>query len=182
MLPDTERSYIGGAYAFAELGRPARARELLAQFRRAQDTATLRQFEANRAPAFEAWIGMAEGHFAEAITAFRQQRDRFHCATCWLWEMGLAYDRAGQKDSALATYQQFLAEPALGRLGDDANNRAIVLRRLGELYEERGDRAKALEYYGKFVDLWRNADPELQPQVTDVKQRMARLAGEQPAR
>ena len=56
------------------------------------------------------------------------------------------------------------------------------MRRLGELYEERGDRARALEYYGKFVDLWRNADPELQPQVTDVKQRMSRLAGEQPAR
>jgi hypothetical protein len=52
------------------------------------------------------------------------------------------------------------------------------LRRLGELYEARGDRVKALEYYGRFVDLWRNADPPLQPAVRDVKARMARLAGE----
>jgi hypothetical protein len=26
-----------------------------------------------------------------------------------------------------------------------------------------------------FVDLWKNAEPELQPQVLDVKRRLARL-------
>ena len=45
-------------------------------------------------------------------------------------------------------------------------------------YEARGDRAKALEYYGRFVNLWKDADPELQPVVRDVRARMARLAGE----
>jgi len=52
------------------------------------------------------------------------------------------------------------------------------LRRVGELYEGRGDRAKAREYYGRFVDLWRDADPGFQPIVRDVRARMARLAGE----
>jgi len=28
------------------------------------------------------------------------------------------------------------------------------------------------------VDLWKNADPELQPMVRDVKQRLARLSAE----
>jgi len=51
-------------------------------------------------------------------------------------------------------------------------------RHLGEMYETRGDRAKALKYYGDFVDLWRDADAVLQPQVQDVRQRMAGLAGE----
>jgi hypothetical protein len=55
-----------------------------------------------------------------------------------------------------------------------------TLKRLGELYEQRGNREKALEYYGRFVDLWTDADPELQPIVRDVKRRMARLAGEKP--
>jgi len=49
---------------------------------------------------------------------------------------------------------------------------------VGELYEGRGDRAKAREYYGRFVDLWRDADPGFQPIVRDVRARMARLAGE----
>ena len=53
-----------------------------------------------------------------------------------------------------------------------------MYRRVGELYDARGDRQKALEYYGKFVELWKNADPELQPAVKEAKGRMARLARE----
>ncbi|HXY69493.1 MAG TPA: hypothetical protein VEH62_08590, partial [Gemmatimonadales bacterium] len=52
---------------------------------------------------------------------------------------------------------------------------APVYRRLGELYEAKGDRARALDYYGRFVDLWKNADPELQPAVREVRQRLSRL-------
>jgi tetratricopeptide (TPR) repeat protein len=55
---------------------------------------------------------------------------------------------------------------------------AAAYKRLGELNEARGDRAKALEYYGRFVDLWTDADPDLQPVVRDVRARLARLAGE----
>ncbi|MCH6548041.1 MAG: hypothetical protein IH798_06300, partial [Gemmatimonadetes bacterium] len=51
-------------------------------------------------------------------------------------------------------------------------------QRLGELHEERGNREKAVEYYNRFVELWENADPELQPVVEDVRGRIARLVGE----
>ena len=57
----------------------------------------------------------------------------------------------------------------------DFAGRAPAARRLGELYEAKGDRPKALQYYEHFVDLWKTADPELQPQVADVKRRIARL-------
>ena len=50
--------------------------------------------------------------------------------------------------------------------------------RVGELYEQRGDRERAIDYYQRFVDLWLNADPELQPQVEEMRGRIARLAGE----
>ena len=33
-------------------------------------------------------------------------------------------------------------------------------------------------YYTRFVDLWKDADAELQPAVRDVRGRIARLAGE----
>jgi DNA-binding SARP family transcriptional activator len=49
------------------------------------------------------------------------------------------------------------------------------LRRLGELYEQKGNRVKAIEYYNRFVELWKNADPELQPQVADIRARVVRL-------
>jgi hypothetical protein len=41
----------------------------------------------------------------------------------------------------------------------------VVYERLGALYEQRGDTANAILNYGKLVDLWRDADPELQPRV-----------------
>jgi DNA-binding SARP family transcriptional activator len=53
-----------------------------------------------------------------------------------------------------------------------------ALQRLGELYEAAGDRANAIAYYDRFAELWKDADPELQPVVRDVRQRIARLAGE----
>jgi hypothetical protein len=43
------------------------------------------------------------------------------------------------------------------------------------MYETKGDKQKAASYYTKFVDLWKNADPELQPKVAEVKRKLARL-------
>ncbi len=34
------------------------------------------------------------------------------------------------------------------------------------------------KYYDKFVELWKNGDPELRPVVEDVWQRIARLVAE----
>ena len=48
----------------------------------------------------------------------------------------------------------------------------------GEIYEAIGNTEKALWHYGAFVELWREADPEYQPRVQEVRDRMARLTGE----
>ena len=53
--------------------------------------------------------------------------------------------------------------------------RAGVEKRLGELYEARADTARATEHYGRFVDQWKDADPELQPRVADARRRMDAL-------
>ena len=47
---------------------------------------------------------------------------------------------------------------------------------LGELYARQGDRAKAADYYERLLDLWRNADPAMQPIVRDARARLARLS------
>ena len=52
------------------------------------------------------------------------------------------------------------------------------LRRAGQIHESKGNREKALEYYGKFVDLWKDSDPVLQPMVRETRQWIAQLAGE----
>jgi hypothetical protein len=44
----------------------------------------------------------------------------------------------------------------------------------------RGDRVRATHHYAKFVELWKDADPELQPKVADVRRRLARLTAAEP--
>jgi hypothetical protein len=56
----------------------------------------------------------------------------------------------------------------------------FVLRRLGELHASLGHREQARDYYSRFIDLWKDADPELQPQVDQARAALARLAGEPP--
>jgi hypothetical protein len=60
----------------------------------------------------------------------------------------------------------------------DSYRLPAALKRAGELYEAKGDRAKAADRYRRFVDLWKDADPELQPGVREVRGRIARLATE----
>jgi tetratricopeptide (TPR) repeat protein len=98
------------------------------------------------------------------------------CYTCTTAVLAQAYDLAGQSDSAIAVFSRFVNEPAMdGQETADGWYRAGSLKRLGELYEAKGDREKAKLYYGKFVDLWKTADPDLQPKVAEVRRRLARL-------
>ncbi len=90
---------------------------------------------------------------------------------------GVAFRAMGQVDSAIASMERSLAIP------DPFANTAStwhprLLQELGELYEQKGDRAKALERYRSFVELWQNADPELQPRVREIRERIARLEQE----
>ena len=39
----------------------------------------------------------------------------------------------------------------------------------------KNDPRKAAEHYDQFVSLWKNADPELQPRVAEVRARVAKL-------
>jgi tetratricopeptide (TPR) repeat protein len=122
----------------------------------------------------EGMIALATDKPAEAIASFRAYREQMGCQVCWLHEIGQAFDALHQPDSALAAYEMLATLPAAGPSGRDFTLPGTY-RRLGELYEGKGDVKKALEYYGKFVDLWKEADPELQPRVAEVKKRIGEL-------
>jgi hypothetical protein len=55
-----------------------------------------------------------------------------------------------------------------------------ILRALerGRVNERLGNRARALEGYGRVVQAWRNADSTLQPFVEEAQLALARLSGE----
>lgn len=104
------------------------------------------------------------------------------CELCGLFEFARAHDQAGEADSAIKYYERLVNTPTLLQLYEVWSSLPFACRRLGELYQAKGDRQKAVQYYSAFVDLWKEADPDLQPQVRDVKRRLANLAGEPRAR
>jgi tetratricopeptide (TPR) repeat protein len=128
-------------------------------------------------------IAFAERRYEEAAHQYRLAGDSPDpCGTCLWPHEAHAYDLAGKPDSAIAIFTRYLAAGDAWRLDVwgpthfvDGANLASVNLRLGELWEARGDRSKATTYYARFVDLWKDADPELQPQVADVRRRLARL-------
>jgi len=44
-----------------------------------------------------------------------------------------------------------------------------------EIYDKLDQPTKAIEHYSRFVDLWRNCDPELRPLVSEIAGRLADL-------
>ncbi|MEO8139760.1 MAG: tetratricopeptide repeat protein, partial [Gemmatimonadota bacterium] len=125
------------------------------------------------------WVALSEGKPKEALAEFRDIGRLGQRAEWGHWEAGLAFDRANLPDSAMAEYE-IAADSAGSSLKAVVTpwTRAPSLKRLGEIYEAKGDKAKAIENYTRFVDLWKDADPVLQPAVREVKDRLAKLAGE----
>jgi tetratricopeptide (TPR) repeat protein len=175
-IPPEDRSYLGLAWLYAYAGHPERARQLLAEYE-ATVPEGVRRGQPFRYGA-AAQIAFAEGRIQDAIRGYRKWYDEDACSVCGLFLLGRAYERAGERDSALAVYERAVTTPGYLRAFEEDATLGPTYRRLGELYEERGQLDKARDYYGRFLDLWKDADPELQPLVRDVKQRLAKLSAE----
>jgi tetratricopeptide (TPR) repeat protein len=130
--------------------------------------------------AASAEVLVAEGKALEAVDVFRKS-DRLpdgpasSCLTCLPSELARAFDRAGMADSALKYYEIYLNTYDYERYNSDQWLLAQFNRRLGELYERKGDREKAARHYQNFVNLWKSSDAELQPQVEEIRRRLPSL-------
>jgi tetratricopeptide (TPR) repeat protein len=175
-LSPLDRPYADVAFAYAAAGAPLRARELIAEFDATEAADHTDDTERDRHGALGV-AALAEGRFEAAIAELRQWDDGNSCATCAYPWLAKAYDQMGMPDSALALYERFVEIPSTS-VGRDAGHLAHAYVRAGELHEQRGEWEEAVDYYGRFVSLWENADPELQSWVEEVRQDIARLSAE----
>jgi tetratricopeptide (TPR) repeat protein len=73
----------------------------------------------------------------------------------------------GRHDEALIRYRALAAN--LFHSGAPAH------LRMAQIYDRKGDRQKAAEHYARFLELWKDCDPELRPVVEEASRRLAAL-------
>ncbi|MEX2153630.1 MAG: protein kinase [Gemmatimonadaceae bacterium] len=173
-IPPIDRPHESLAAAYAEAGRPDRAREMLARFDETRKTVAQANDEYVRLRIL-GHIASSEQRYEEAVRYYREA-DQVGCTVCLLPTIARNYDLAGNTDSALAVFTRYVEQKNESlRLGIDTRNLPAVHQRLGELWEQKGDKQRAMGHYLKFVELWKNADPALQPKVSEARRRIARL-------
>jgi tetratricopeptide (TPR) repeat protein/tRNA A-37 threonylcarbamoyl transferase component Bud32 len=172
-IPAVERPYGMLAFIYSTAGRPDRARAALTAFDRSR-VAFKRTSDDQQRHTMAGHIALAERRYADAVREYRAA-DEGLCIVCPLPNIARAHDLAGEADSAIAVFTRYVETPDAYRRPTDATFLAGTYKRLGELWEAKGDQAKAVTYYAKFVELWKDADPELQPRVAEVRRRLARV-------
>ena len=172
-LDPVNRPHVALVRALAFAGRVDAAKAALVDFETTRRNVTLNADGFQRAQ-MTADIAMVEKRYDAAAASYREATGpTFPWAR--LPDLARAYDLGGHADSALAVYARYAAGSEFGRLTSDATYLGPSLKRLGELYEEKGDRDNAAKAYARFIELWKNADAELQPHVIEARRRLEKL-------
>jgi tetratricopeptide (TPR) repeat protein len=86
--------------------------------------------------------------------------------------LGLAYYKAGDLENAQTEYEAII-KLTTGRLRyGDIYAKSFYM--LGKIAEQQGDKGRAIENYRKFLDLWKDADPD-RPEPADARKRLAAI-------
>jgi tetratricopeptide (TPR) repeat protein len=83
-----------------------------------------------------------------------------------------AYLEKGDIDEAIAFYEKQIKFDPQGKERRLIHPKYYYL--VGKLYEEKGEKSTAIARYGRFLDLWKDADPDL-PELDDVRKRLVGL-------
>jgi len=170
-VPEATRPYSRLIDFASASGRIDRAKATLSQFEKSSQVETP---DGQRAlQAARGHVARADRQFDNAIASFRQAIGGA-CPDCGLPDLGFTYDLAGQSDSAIAVYSRYTQARAVN-IVQRATWLPMIHRRLGELYDAKGNFEQALTHYTQFVELWKNADSDMQPQVQKVRDRIREL-------
>ncbi len=176
------RLYLTGLLS-ARLGdraRGARSADELAAVARG-DSGSL---AADLAHGIRAELTMQGGNAQEALDEVEAMRHETYYITAFAYPelsqarerflRGEALARLGRSEDALRWFGSFAEFSPYDMLYAAPGH-----RRRGEILESLGRREEAAREYARFAELWKDADPELQPAVRDARAALARLSGGQ---
>jgi tetratricopeptide (TPR) repeat protein len=110
--------------------------------------------------------------FKKAISFLPYQYDPDDYHALFIDSLASAYYKAGDLEKAIEVYEKITMLTS-GRIQyGDIYVKSFYM--LGKIFEQQGQKAKAIEHFEKFLDLWKDADPGI-PEVEDAKKRQAAL-------
>jgi tetratricopeptide (TPR) repeat protein len=127
-------------------------------------------------------VGLKRGELEQAIDYLEKSVSallRQHPTSDWethavMYDaLASAYLKNGDLDNAIKNYET-ISTLTWGRFSD-GDIYAKSFYQLGKIYQEVGLRSKAIENYEKFIDLWKDCDPQFQPMVQDARDRIETL-------
>jgi tetratricopeptide (TPR) repeat protein len=171
-----DRPYVTALHMLSLSGSPAEFEVMREEFE-AEVPAEYRRDLGNHYLVWEANLLARDGDYVAAIDRLRARELR-SCEMCKYVPTAWYFDEAGVADSAIAYYEGYAHAFNNERIFWDANTLGPALERLGQLYDERGDLENAAVYYARFVELWADADAELQPRVEAARARLEEIVSE----
>jgi serine/threonine-protein kinase len=141
---------------------------------RARDTAAVASLHSNFA-AGQAYLALARRDTASALKQLLTMTDTVH--TCWFLNrtaiVRLLLAKGRYRDAADRLERRW---PGTSDCSDGVDDVEWTLER-GRVLEHFGERERAIAAYQFVTEVWRNADPELQPFVREARRGIARLRG-----
>jgi tetratricopeptide (TPR) repeat protein len=130
----------------------------------------------------EGMIELKRDNFSKAVESFKKalallyyQSGGWDEHAFFIDPLALAYYKAGDLEKARAEYER-ITSLTTGRTGyGDIYAKSFYM--LGKIYQQQGQKDKAIEHYEKFLTLWKDADSGI-PEVEDAKKRLAGLKGQ----
>jgi eukaryotic-like serine/threonine-protein kinase len=174
-LPPSDQWHFFHANLLGMAGRADEAEAVLRRFDE-EVPATFHEAFHVRNESARFYVPLHRGDPEEAIRIIESIRTDGPCHGCYAKRMGLALLEAGRPDEAVAEWEEALAWRDRVHASDwHLGQNLWILQRIGPVYEALGETEKALDHYRRMVDLWADADPELQPRVLEWRERVAAL-------
>jgi len=173
------RLYLLGMLS-ARLGEPAAALGYAAELERADRSSPLGAFAGDQGQFVRAEVAWQGGRREEALKLLDQAR---------YWSTDSRRPGNGDSPFFIQLHERFARAELLYELGryedalpwyralsyQDFLYTGLAHLRLAQIYERRGPWWKAFEHYSRFLELWRDSDPALQPLAQQARDALARL-------
>ena len=172
-IPAYTRPYSVLAFTYFKLGDVDEGERVLSEYESVVPE-NIRRGDIFRHSAF-AQRARARGDLARAVQIIRDGQVMDECASCNTITEAEILAEMDSLTQALDRYEYIqdwswgYAIDAFGQL------KAPMWLEMGELYSRTGQTEEAIEAYSNFVDMWAEADPELQPKVRYARERIERL-------